>query len=81
MYHLIVPNRCVVSTETVDADGRCLAVSLNTLEFEAKGEGTNLKLTVQIISLAGTGMIAGYESGNKSALDNLADHLSTKLSR
>ena len=81
LYHLIVPNRCVVSTETVDADGRRLAVSLNTLEFEAKGESTNLRLTVQIVSLAGAGMIAGYESGNKSALDNLADHLSTKLRR
>jgi uncharacterized protein YndB with AHSA1/START domain len=80
-YHLIVPNKCVVSTETVDADGRRLAVSLNTLEFEAKGEGTKLKLTVQIVSLAGAGIIAGYESGNKSALDNLADHLSTKISR
>jgi uncharacterized protein YndB with AHSA1/START domain len=80
-YHLIVPNQCVVSTETVDADGRRLAISLNTLEFEAMGVGTNLKLTVQIVSLVGAGMIASYESGNKSALDNLADHLSSKLNR
>ena len=45
------------------------------------GVGTNLKLTVQIVSLVGAGMIASYESGNKSALDNLADHLSSKLNR
>jgi len=78
-YHLIIPNKRVVSSETLNTDGRCLAVSLNTLEFEATDEGTNLKLTVQMVSLDGVGMIAGYESGNKSALENLARHLSERL--
>jgi uncharacterized protein YndB with AHSA1/START domain len=79
LYHLIVPNSRVVSSETVDADGQRLAVSLNTLDFEATGESTKLTLTVQMVSLVGAGMIAGYESGNKSALENLARHLSGKL--
>jgi len=75
-YHLIVPNRRVVSSETLDVDGQRLAVSLNTLDFEPAGEGTNLKVTVQMVSLVGAGMIEGYESGNKSALENLGRHLS-----
>jgi hypothetical protein len=77
--HLIVPNNRVVSSETLDTDGQRLAVSLNTLEFEATGESTNLKLTVQMVSLVGADMIDGYESGNNSALENLARHLSGKL--
>jgi uncharacterized protein YndB with AHSA1/START domain len=79
LYHLIVPNKCVVSSETLEADGQRLAVSLNTLDLEAAGESTNLKLTVQMVSFVGAGMIEGYESGNKSALENLARHLSDKL--
>jgi uncharacterized protein YndB with AHSA1/START domain len=79
LYHLIVPNKCVVSSETLDADGQRLAVSVNTLDFEATGESTNLRLTVQIVSLVGAGMIEGNKSGNTSALENFARHLSGKL--
>jgi uncharacterized protein YndB with AHSA1/START domain len=75
-YHLIVPNQRVVSSETMDTDGRRLAVSLSTLDLEATGAGTNLKLTVQVVSLVGPGMIESFEFGNKSALENLARHLS-----
>jgi uncharacterized protein YndB with AHSA1/START domain len=78
-YHLIVPNRRVVSSETLDVDGQRLAVSLNTLDFEPTGEGTNLKVTVQMVSLVGAGMIEGYESGNQSALENLGRHPSGQL--
>jgi hypothetical protein len=63
VYHLIVPNKCVISSETVDTNGQRLAVSLNTLDFEAVGESTNLKLTVKMVSLVGGGMIEGYKSG------------------
>jgi uncharacterized protein YndB with AHSA1/START domain len=78
-YHLIVPNRRVVSSETLDVDGQRLAISLNTLDFEPAGEGTKLKVTVQMVSFVGAGMIEGYESGNKSALENLGRHLSDEL--
>jgi uncharacterized protein YndB with AHSA1/START domain len=77
IYHLIVPNKRVISTETVETDGQRLAISLNTLDFEPHATGTNLKLTVQLISLVGPAMIAGYESGNKTALENLARYLAT----
>lgn len=75
-YLNIVPNSCVVSTETLDMDGQRLAVALTTLDFRPNGEGTNLTVTVQVVSFIGADMIRGYESGNKSALKNLAQHLS-----
>jgi len=79
---LVSPNRsnkCVVSSETLDADGQRLAVSVNTLDFEATGESTNLRITVQIVSLVGADMIEGNKSGNTSALENFARHLCGKL--
>jgi len=74
-YLLIVPNMRVVSSETLDMDGQHLAISLTTLDFEPVQEATSLTVTVQIISFVGPGMVQGYESGNKSALENLARHL------
>jgi uncharacterized protein YndB with AHSA1/START domain len=76
-YLLIVPNARVVSSETVDMDGQRLAVSLTTLDFEPTGDSTRLTVTVQMLSLVGPGMIREYESGNKSALENLSEHLSS----
>jgi uncharacterized protein YndB with AHSA1/START domain len=72
----IVPNARVVSSETVDADGQRLAVALTTLDFEPIENGTNLTVTIQMVSFVGTDMIHSYESGNQSALKNLSQHLS-----
>jgi uncharacterized protein YndB with AHSA1/START domain len=78
-YLNIVPNARVVSSETLVVDGQPLAVSLTTLDFEPTEEGTNLTVTLQIVSFVGPDMIHGYESGNKSALKNLSLHLSGNL--
>jgi uncharacterized protein YndB with AHSA1/START domain len=75
-YHVIVPNSCVISTEVLTEGGKRLAIALNTLSFEATGEGTTLKVTVQLVSFVGPGVVEGYESGNKGALEGLARHLS-----
>jgi uncharacterized protein YndB with AHSA1/START domain len=72
----IAPNARVVSSETVDVDGQRLAVALTTLDFEPTEGGTNLTVTIQMVSFVGPDMIHSYESGNKSALENLALHLS-----
>jgi uncharacterized protein YndB with AHSA1/START domain len=74
-YLHIVPNRRVVSSETIDVDGQRLAIALTTLDFDSKGDGTNVTVTVQVVSLAGSDVIHGYESGNKSALKNLSRYL------
>ena len=74
-YHVIIPNRCVISTEMLTEGATRLAVALNSLEFERSAEGANLKVTVQIISFIGPGMVEGYESGNRDALEGLSRHL------
>ena len=73
----IVPNARVVSSETVDMGGERLAVALTTLDFEPTEDGTNLTVTIQVLSFVGPDMIHSYESGNKSALKNLSQHLSS----
>lgn len=72
----IVPNARVISSETVEAAGQRLAVALTVLDFEPAEEGTKLTVTIYIVSLASPDVIQGYESGNKSALQNLAEYLS-----
>jgi uncharacterized protein YndB with AHSA1/START domain len=74
-YQAIVPNKCVIFTETLGEGSTRLAVALNTLDFQANGECTTLKITVQLISFIGTGMVEGYESGNRGALEGLSRHL------
>ena len=74
-YQVIIPNRCVISTETLSEGTTQLAVALNTLEFEPTAVGAILRLTVQIASFVGPGMVTGYESGNRSAMEGLERHL------
>ena len=66
----------VISTEVVIEGGKRLAVELNTLSFEAAGERTTLKVVVQLVSFVGPGVVEGYDSGNRGALEGLARHLS-----
>jgi len=78
-YLVIVPSKCVVFTETLVEGSKRLAAALNTLHFEASDEGTMLQVTVQVVSFVGPGMVEGYESGNRSALDGLSRHLDPSL--
>lgn len=76
-YHVIIPNRCVISTETLSEGPTRLAVALNTLDFEPTPEGSKLTITLQIVSFVGPDMIRGYESGNRGALEGLSRHLTS----
>ena len=58
------------------SEGERLAVALTTLDFEPTEDGTTLTVTIQVASFVGPDMIQSYESGNKSALKNLSQHLS-----
>ena len=71
----IVPNRRIVSTETVDELDTRLSVALTTIELEPDGERTKLKLTVQLAALGDPRMIDGTKAGYTGALDNLARFL------
>ena len=75
-YNDIVTDSRIVSSERVEIDGRCLSVSLNTFEFLPENGGTRLRLTVQLASFVGSGMIKGNQDGQNSALDNLVRYLS-----
>src|SRR5258708_34561138 len=74
-YLEIALNTRVVSSETVALDGRRLAVALTTLDFEPTKDGTLLTVRIQVVSFVGPDMIHSYESGNQSAMNNLALHL------
>jgi hypothetical protein len=52
-----------------------------TVKRWVSDSGTRLKLTIQIVSSVGEGMIKGFESGNRSALEGLATHLARLTAR
>jgi uncharacterized protein YndB with AHSA1/START domain len=74
-YCNIVPNRLIVSTETVDELDTRLSVALTTIELEPDGGRTKLKLTVQLAALNDPRMIDGTKAGYTGALDNLSHFL------
>jgi uncharacterized protein YndB with AHSA1/START domain len=75
-YLHIVPESHIVSSETIDADGRRLSASLTTVQFMPKGTQTKLTLTVQVAAFEGRDMIEGAKFGHNAALANLAKALS-----
>jgi uncharacterized protein YndB with AHSA1/START domain len=72
----IVPNRRIVSTETITVEGRRLCASLVTLELNPDGDRTKLKTTIQLASFVGQHMVKGHESGTNASLDNLINYFS-----
>jgi uncharacterized protein YndB with AHSA1/START domain len=67
----IVPDRRVISSETLVVDGRRLCVSLTTLELSPDGDKTNLKNTTQLASFIGEDMVKGHTIGTNASLDGL----------
>jgi uncharacterized protein YndB with AHSA1/START domain len=72
----IVANRRIVSSETVEMNGKHLCASLTTVEFSSDGEKTKLKSTTQLASFIGEDMVKGHKSGTNASLDNLVRYLS-----
>ena len=73
----IVPNRRVVSSETIVVEGKRLCASLTTLELAPGAEETRLKITTQLASFIGEDMVKGHEVGNNASLDSLVRFLSS----
>jgi uncharacterized protein YndB with AHSA1/START domain len=67
----IVPDRRVISSETLVVDGRRLCVSLTTLELTPDGNRTKLKNTTQLASFIGDDMVKGFATGTNASLDGL----------
>lgn len=67
----IVPDRRVISSETLVVDRRRLCVSLTTLELAPDGNKTKLKNTTHLASFIGEDMVKGYTTGTNASLDSL----------
>jgi uncharacterized protein YndB with AHSA1/START domain len=71
----IVPTQRVVSTETIHEIDNLLAVNITTIEFVPEGQRTRLKVTVQVTSFVGNGMIDNTKAGHTGSLSNMAQYL------
>ncbi len=76
-YLEIVPNRRVVSSETIVVGGKRLCASLTTLELTPDAGKTRLRSTTQLASFIGEDMVKGHETGNNASLDNLVKYFSS----
>jgi uncharacterized protein YndB with AHSA1/START domain len=76
-YLEIVPNRRVVSSETIVVEGKRLCASLTTLELTPDTDKTKLRSTTQLASFIGEDMVKGHETGNNASLDNLVQYFSS----
>lgn len=75
-YVEIVRAQRIIFVETIRLNRNLQSTALITVEFEAKNDGTQLKLTDQIVSVSGTDIIKGNRAGYSAALENLALYLS-----
>jgi uncharacterized protein YndB with AHSA1/START domain len=67
----VVPERRVISSETLVADGRRLCASLSTLELIPQGGKTRLKNTSQLVSFIGEDMVKDYTAAANTSFDTL----------
>lgn len=74
-YVRIEPESLIVYSETVKTPDQILAAGLLTWEFQEDGSGTIIKLTCQVTSFVGQGMIEGNRNGHTKALDQLETFL------
>ena len=74
-YQDIVPNERIIYTYWMTLDGKRISVSVATIEFQAEGAGTRLKLTEQGVFLDGFDNPALREEGTRGLLDALGKSL------
>jgi uncharacterized protein YndB with AHSA1/START domain len=74
-YINIVDERRVVWTETIRDPDKLLATNITTLEFMPHGQRTRLKVTVQVTSFVGVGMIQNTKAGQEGSLGSMARYL------
>lgn len=74
-YHVIVPDRRIVSTYGMTMGGEPLSVSLMTIDLVPDGAGTRLILTEQGAYFGDPAAVAGREEGTLGLLEALAAEL------
>jgi len=68
-YHDIIENSRIIYAYDMEIDGTRISVSLGTIEFEAMGKRTKIKLTEQGAFLNGADNAAQREAGTRELLD------------
>ncbi|WP_444959555.1 SRPBCC family protein [Microbulbifer sp. VVAC002] len=76
-YEIRRPHR-LLFTERVTTDGSPLSISLISVEIGNSESMTELKVTIQIASLVGSGIIEGTRNGWQRALSNLTAYLEAR---
>ena len=71
----IVDERRVVWTETIRELEKLLATNITTFELRPEGERTQVKVTVQVTSFVGPGMITNTKDGHEGSLAGMARYL------
>lgn len=74
-YVHIAQGQCIVTTDTVHEGTNLLCANVNTLELFDEGQGTRVKITVQVTSFVGDAMIENTRSGNNGSLANMVSYL------
>ncbi|NJM83276.1 MAG: ATPase [Tabrizicola sp.] len=74
-YMGILPGHRIVTVDTVHEDTTPLSVSITTVEFSDSPDGAQVKVTVQVTSFAGAGMIDNTRDGTAGSLNNLVRYL------
>jgi uncharacterized protein YndB with AHSA1/START domain len=71
----IAPGQRIVTADTVHENTQLLSANITTVEFSDDPGGTQVKVTVQVTSLFGDGMIENTRAGNRGSLANMARYL------
>jgi uncharacterized protein YndB with AHSA1/START domain len=71
----IAPGQRIVTADTVHENTQLLSANITTVEFSDGSEGTHVKITVQVTSFVGDGMIENTRAGNTGSLANMARYL------
>jgi uncharacterized protein YndB with AHSA1/START domain len=71
----IIPMQRIVSTETIHEVNKLLAANVTTVEFLPDGQRTRIKVTVQVTSFVGKGIIDSTKAGHTGSLSNMAQYL------
>ncbi|MDN4075158.1 SRPBCC family protein [Fictibacillus terranigra] len=75
IYQEIVPSERIIYSYAMDLDKTRISVSVASVEFKAKGSGTQLLLTEQGAFLDGLDNVSQREHGTKILLDKLGETL------
>lgn len=81
LYHDIVAERRIVSTETIDLRQTRLSVAVITVEFEPIGTCTKFRLTRQSVSFDGAEMLEDMNIIYETLIDRLTRHFDGLVQR